>query len=72
MCKKYSARVSYLTERANFFPLLSSMSPWLHIRVKSIFFPPGYSWTCKVSVVNFQPLEVVARYRDPQPQVVEN
>ena len=26
----------------------------------------------KVIYLNFQPLEVVSRYRDPQPQVVEN
>ena len=26
----------------------------------------------KLIYLNFQPLEVVSRYRDPQPQVVEN
>ena len=26
----------------------------------------------KLFYLNFQPLEVVSRYRDPQPQVVEN
>ena len=26
----------------------------------------------KLNNLNFQPLEVVSRYRDPQPQVVEN
>ena len=26
----------------------------------------------KLIYLNFQPLEIVSRYRDPQPQVVEN
>ena len=26
----------------------------------------------KLIYLNFQPLEVVSRYRDPQPQVIEN
>ena len=29
-------------------------------------------YPAKVICLNFQPLEVVSRYRDPQPQVVEN
>ena len=29
-------------------------------------------YTAKLVYLNFQPLEVVSRYRDPQPQVVEN
>ena len=29
-------------------------------------------YPAKVIYLNFQPLEVVDRYRDPQPQVVEN
>ena len=30
------------------------------------------SVTAQLIYLNFQPLEVVSRYRDPQPQVVEN
>ena len=30
------------------------------------------SHTAELIYLNFQPLEVVSRYRDPQPQVVEN
>ena len=30
------------------------------------------SYPAKLIYLNFQPLEVVSRYRDPQPQVVEN
>ena len=33
---------------------------------------PGPYLAIKVIYVTFQPLEVVSRYRDPQPQVVEN
>ena len=29
-------------------------------------------YTARVIYLNFQPLEVVSRYRDPQPQVAEN
>ena len=29
-------------------------------------------YPAKFFYLNFQPLEVVSRYRDPQPQVVEN
>ena len=29
-------------------------------------------YAAKLIYLNFQPLEVVSRYRDPQPQVVEN
>ena len=29
-------------------------------------------YPAKLVYLNFQPLEVVSRYRDPQPQVVEN
>ena len=29
-------------------------------------------YPAKIIYLNFQPLEVVDRYRDPQPQVVEN
>ena len=29
-------------------------------------------YPAKVIYLNFQPLEVVSRYRDPQPQVVQN
>ena len=29
-------------------------------------------YPAKFIYLNFQPLEVVSRYRDPQPQVVEN
>ena len=29
-------------------------------------------YPAKVIYLNFQPLEVVSRYRDPQPQVIEN
>ena len=34
----------------------------------SVFNP----YPAKLVYLNFQPLEVVSRYRDPQPQVVEN
>ena len=30
------------------------------------------SYPAKLIYLNFHPLEVVSRYRDPQPQVVEN
>ena len=30
------------------------------------------SYPAKLNKINFQPLEVVARYRDPQLQVAEN
>ena len=36
----------------------------------SIFFFNPYS--DKLIYLNFQPLDVVSHYRDPQPQVVEN
>ena len=29
-------------------------------------------YPAKITYLNFQPLEVVSRYRDPQPQVIEN
>ena len=29
-------------------------------------------YPAKLIYLNFQPIEVVSRYRDPQPQVVEN
>ena len=29
-------------------------------------------YPAEIIYLNFQPLEVVSRYRDPQPQVVEN
>ena len=29
-------------------------------------------YPAKIIYLNFQPLEVVSRYRNPQPQVVEN
>ena len=31
-----------------------------------------FPYPAKLGNLNFQPLEVVSRYRDPQPQVVEN
>ena len=39
---------------------------------KSAKFPTVNTYPAKVFFFNFQPLEVVSRYRDPQPQVVEN
>ena len=32
----------------------------------------GYTYPAQLSHLHFQPLEVVSRYRDPQPRVLEN
>ena len=41
------------------------------ITIIIIIFEP-LSYPAKLIYFNFQPLEVVSRYRDPQPQVLEN
>ena len=46
----------FILYNLKYFSLSSSLDPY----------------TTKLIYLNFQPLEVVSRYRDPQPQVVEN
>ena len=44
----------------------------LHINPCPATLPQGNPYPAKVIYLNFQPLDVVSRYRDPQLQVVEN
>ena len=43
-----------------------------HINNKYSFYIGFNPYLAEEIYLNFQPLEVVSRYRDPQPQVVEN
>ena len=44
----------------------------LHINPFPARLPQGNPYSAKVIYLNFQPLDVVSRYRDPQLQVAEN
>ena len=45
---------------------------WVKKNKKLTWKKLGLPLSCYNNYLNFQPLEVVSRYRDPQPQVVEN
>ena len=42
------------------------------MKIKSLKASAINPYLANLIYLNFQPLEVVSRYRDPQPQVVEN
>ena len=54
------------------FPNGSKKQMYRRCRGIFILVKRHYPYPAKLIYLNFQPLEVVSRYRDPRPQVVEN
>ena len=46
--------------------------PWVFIKINTVYVSLAYNPYPALIYSNFQPLEVVSHYRDPQPQVFEN